>query len=57
MRRVMKILIVDDNEDNRVLQETVLKAKGFTVEVAEDGDQALQVAVNLSLVLPYQVKR
>ena len=41
----MKILIVDDNEDNRVLQEIVLKAKGFTVEVAEDGDQALQVAV------------
>ena len=40
----MKILIVDDNEENRVLQETVLKAKGYTVESAENGNHALEVA-------------
>ena len=40
----MKILIVDDNEDNRVMQETVLKAKGYTVECADNGSHALEVA-------------
>lgn len=39
----MKILIADDNEDNRVLQETVLKAKGYTMESANNGKHALEV--------------
>ena len=41
----MKILIVDDNEDNRVLQETVLKAKGYAVECAANGVEALEIAI------------
>ncbi len=40
----MKILVVDDNEDARVLQETVLKVQGYTVESAVNGKQALEMA-------------
>ncbi|MEE9584271.1 MAG: HD domain-containing phosphohydrolase [Candidatus Brocadiales bacterium] len=41
----MKILIVEDNEDSRVLQETTLEAQGHTVEVAVNGKQALEMAM------------
>ncbi len=40
----MKALIVDDNEDVRVLQKTILESQGYTVESAEDGKQALEMA-------------
>jgi len=42
----MNVLIVDDNEDNRVLQETILKYCGYTVESANNGVQALEVAAH-----------
>ena len=40
----MKILIVDDDENSRVLQETALKAQAYTVESSVNGKQALEVA-------------
>lgn len=39
----MNVLIVDDIEDNRVLQETVLRSCGYTVESANNGVQALEI--------------
>ena len=43
----MKILIVDDNESERVLQETILKARGYKVMSAVNGAHALEVAARL----------
>jgi len=40
----MNVLIVDDNEDNRVLQETILTAHGYTIESAVNGVHALRIA-------------
>ena len=37
-----RILIVDDNEDNRLTMAALLKLSGHDIEVAADGDQAMQ---------------
>jgi signal transduction histidine kinase len=61
-----KILVVDDERLNRVLLSTNLQESGYTVETAEDGEEALRMlrdqpfdAVLLDLVMPrmdgYQV--
>jgi signal transduction histidine kinase len=61
-----RILVVDDEELNRILLFTNLQESGYTVETAEDGRQALQMlraqpfdAVLLDLIMPqmdgYQV--
>jgi len=61
-----KILVVDDEELNRILLTTNLQESGYAVETAEDGQQALQMlhgqpfdAVLLDLIMPrmdgYQV--
>jgi len=36
------VLVVDDMKDNRLLLETVLKAKGYTVHLAANGEEALE---------------
>ena len=36
------VLVVDDNEDNLRVTEEILKTKGFTVQVANDGASALR---------------
>jgi signal transduction histidine kinase/ActR/RegA family two-component response regulator len=38
----MRILVVDDNDFNRELASLVLEADGAVVELADDGEQALQ---------------
>ncbi len=61
-----RILIVDDEMLNRILLSTSLQESGYTVETAEDGQQALEMlraqrfdAVLLDLIMPrmdgYQV--
>ncbi len=40
----MKILVVEDNEDSRVLLESLLEANGYEVESAENGKIALALA-------------
>jgi signal transduction histidine kinase len=61
-----RILVVDDEELNRILLSINLQESGYTVETAEDGQQALQMlraqpfdAVLLDLLMPrmdgYQV--
>ncbi len=40
----MKILVVDDNEDARVLVETILESRGHSIESAENGIKALDMA-------------
>jgi PAS domain S-box-containing protein len=40
----MKILVVEDNEDSRVLLESLLEANGYEVECAENGKVALALA-------------
>jgi len=40
-----KILIVEDNEMNLKLIRTVLKAKGFVLAEARDGEEALKIVV------------
>jgi signal transduction histidine kinase len=61
-----RILVIDDEMLNRTLLSTNLQESGYTVEMAEDGEQALQLlrsrefdAVLLDLIMPrmdgYQV--
>jgi signal transduction histidine kinase len=61
-----KILVVDDEELNRILLSTSLQEVGYVTETAEDGEQALRMlrtelfdAVLLDLIMPrmdgYQV--
>ncbi|MEO8560937.1 MAG: response regulator [bacterium] len=38
------LLLVEDNEDNRVIYSTVLRHLGYTVVEAEDGAQAIALA-------------
>ena len=40
----MNILIVDDNEDSRIILKKALESGGHTVEAATDGQEALKVA-------------
>ncbi len=47
----MKILVVDDNEDARVLTKTILASQGHTVEVSVNGIQALETAKHFSPAL------
>lgn len=42
----MKILIVEDNEDNLYLLEFLLKRKGYEVVVARDGLEGVKKALN-----------
>ena len=41
-----KILIVEDNEDNRELAVKVLRNKGFETVTAADGEEAIEKAVS-----------
>ena len=41
-----KILIVEDNEDNRDLADKVLRNKGFETVTAVDGEEAIEKAVS-----------
>ncbi len=40
----MKFLVVDDNENTRVLQKTVLESDGHIVDTASNGKEALEAA-------------
>ena len=39
-----RILIVEDNEDNRLIYETILRHYGYAVEVAADGEEGWRLA-------------
>ncbi len=39
-----KVLLVEDNENNRYLAQFLLEREGFSVKVAVNGKQALEVA-------------
>src|SRR5436853_335690 len=40
-----KILLVEDNENNRYLAQFLLQREGFVVKVAVNGKQALEIAL------------
>lgn len=44
MAGLRKILLVEDNVELRKMYETFLKLNGYTVAVASDGDEGLEVA-------------
>jgi serine/threonine-protein kinase len=44
----MKVLVVDDNEDNRNLLARRLKGKGYIVDVAIDGPSALEACTKVT---------
>lgn len=39
-----RILIIEDNEDNRLIYETILRHFGYAVSVAADGDEGWRLA-------------
>ena len=43
------VLVVDDNEDIRSLLDAVLGLSGYDVVLAEDGDQAMRLLVDVHL--------
>ena len=43
--RTIRVLLVDDCEDNRYLMELVLRKAGFAVETARDGREAVDLAL------------
>jgi len=40
----MNIVIVDDNEDSRIILKKILEAQGWSVEMATNGEEALKMA-------------
>ena len=44
----MKILVVDDDENSRVLMTKILESDGHTVDIAMNGEEGLQMAKELS---------
>lgn len=49
--RVLRILLVDDSEDNRTIVQLYLKKKNYLVEIAENG----QIAVDKYKALKYDL--
>lgn len=47
MNRAPLVLVVDDNEDNRDIYAASLRHSGYPVEVAADGEEALDIARRL----------
>ena len=47
MERAPLVLVVDDNEDNREIYAASLRHSGYPVEVACDGEEALDIARRL----------
>ena len=43
-RRKIRVLVVDDDEQNRYLLQLLLKNRSYAVEVARDGSEALKLA-------------
>jgi CheY-like chemotaxis protein len=43
-RHSLRVLVVDDHEDSRILVQTFLSLLGFAVRTASDGAEALRVA-------------
>lgn len=41
------ILYVEDNDDNALMIQLILKREGFTVQIAKDGETGLQLAREL----------
>ncbi len=48
MEKTIKILVVDDNQDNRELVVKVLQSKNYQMIEAADGEEALEKAVSES---------
>lgn len=54
----MKILVVDDMRGDRMLVESILKGRGYSVDVASDGVSALRVLSEVHfdlVVLDYEM--
>jgi CheY-like chemotaxis protein len=49
-----RLLIVDDSRDNQILLEMLLKAQGYQVLCASDGQEALDILEDLDL-LPHLI--
>ena len=43
MNQNRSILVVDDDEDTRILVKTILTSNGFSVKDAKDGSEAIQI--------------
>lgn len=48
MEKTIKILVVDDNQDNRELVVKVLRSKNYQMIEASDGEEALKKAISES---------
>ena len=42
--RIVRVLIVDDNRDNRLTLGVLLRSEGYIVVLAKDGEEALRLA-------------